>query len=153
MALSQKDRILGVVLTLNHSLIFNPFAKQGKCDRVIKNKHGSKFLIHLSLTNSFHLIPSLSCPPDRIIYTWQRGWSGGRWWLSWLNRKVLQQVTLDSRCIPLHFRPDLSVGLASDHDSTFSDCFHAQSRNCVCITKNWPFFVVVLILFRPMLLT
>lgn len=47
---------------------------------------------------------------------------------------------------------DLSVGLASDQDLTFSDCFHAQSRDCVCISKNWPLFVV-LILFRPMLLT
>lgn len=34
---------------------------------------------------------------------------------------------------------DLFVGLASDHNLTFSDCFHAHPRNSARITKNCPF--------------
>lgn len=75
MAYNQNNSIIKLLLPLNHSPIFNLFAKQDKHHQVIKSNYGSEFLIHVSLTKLFHLIPSLGCSLDRIMYmlhSWQR---------------------------------------------------------------------------------
>lgn len=74
MASIQHYSIIKLLLHLNHSPIFNLFVKQSIHHQVIKSNYGPGFLIHVSLTKLFHLIPSLDCSLDRIMYilhSWQ----------------------------------------------------------------------------------
>ena len=84
-------------------------------------------MIHVSLTKLFHLIPSLGCSLDRIMYmlhSWQEC-------LSWWNRKLALQMTLD-----FALQKDLLVVLVLDHQLYFSNCFYPQAKENLYTIKN-----------------